>query len=342
MSVLPWIDWDEAERVAIRMLSPGPKASRQQRDQLVRQLRSQTIRATGIITRASGLPVAGDVGELVVDRRNIVRANVNAFRHIFNQLGAEPDGPLSAAGGYLRGSAIGPALALIGSRVLGQYDAFGPSPALYLVAPSIMAVERQLKVNPTDFRMWVVLHEQTHRVQFANAPWLRDHLIGQMHELVADTDEPFWRDIGERLEQIRRDRADGRPTSLRVVNALSSPTTVAAMDQVSAAMSLLEGHADVMMDRAGREVIPTVTTIRARFEARRARRGIFALINKLLGMDAKLAQYADGARFCRHVIGVGGTELLNRAFEGPQNLPNLAELLHPQQWCDRMLADGQA
>lgn len=340
MSALPWIDWDEAERVGIELLPAGPKANQATRDQLVRQLRNQARQASELITEASGLPLVGQARELVVDRRNIVRANVNTAKHIFNQLGTEPAGRLGAASGYLRGAGIGAALGLIGSRILGQYDAFGPDPALYLVAPSIMAVERQLKVNPTDFRMWVVLHEQTHRVHFANAHWLRDHLIEQMHTIVADVDEPFWSDLGRRLEQVRRDRADDRPASLRLVNALSSPGTVAAMDEVTAAMSLLEGHADVMMDRAGKKAIGSVATIRRRFDARRARGGLFALINKLLGMDAKLAQYADGAKFCRHVIKVGGPDLLNQSFVGPQNLPSLAELLDPKKWCARMTGDG--
>lgn len=342
MSALPWIDWDEAERVATGLVASGPKVNRSERDQIVRQLRGQAIRASGLITQASGLPFVGQAGEWVVDRRTLVRANISTAQHIFNQLGAVPEGPLSAAAGYLRGAAIGGALATIGARILGQYDAFGPSPALYLVAPTIMAVERKLKVNPTDFRMWVVLHEQTHRVQFANAPWLRDHLIEQMHVIVSAVDEPFWADLGRRLEQLRRDKADDRPASLRLVNALSSPETVAAMDEVTAVMSLLEGHADVMMDRAGKGEIRSVASIRARFDARRARGGIFALVNRLLGMDAKLAQYADGAKFCRHAIKVGGTPLLNLAFESPQQLPSLTELLNPDQWCERMTGHGAA
>lgn len=340
MSVLPWIDWDEAEKVAIDLIAPGPRASKREREQIVRQLRSQAGQAAESITAASGLPLVGQTPELVVDRRNLVRANIATARHLFDEMGSAAEGRLDAAAGYLRGGAVGGALALIGSRILGQFDAFGPQPALYLVAPSIMAVERQLKVNPTDFRMWVVLHEQTHRVQFANAPWLREHLVGQMHSLVNAVDEPFWRDLNRRLEQLRRDKDDGRAASLRLVNAMSSPGTVAAMDEVTAVMSLLEGHADVMMDRAGRGQIRSLGAIRARFDARRQRGGVFSVVNKLLGMDAKLAQYADGAKFCRHVIKQGGTELLNRAFEGASRLPGLDELLHPEKWCERMSGDG--
>lgn len=341
MTVVPWIDWTAAEQVGLEFVPVGPSVSRRDREQIVSQLRQQARRARGIITEASGLPEVGEARELVVDRRNLVRANVATAREVMAELGSAPNGPLSAAAGQLRGASIGTVLALIGSRILGQYDPFGSQPTLYLVAPTILAVERHLRVDPTDFRMWVTLHEQTHRVQFANAPWLRGHLLAQMAAMLDDTDADWhdesWRhQLGRHLEQLRRDKAQGRPVSLRVVNAVSSPATVAALDKVSAVMSLLEGHADVMMDRAGRAVIPSVAVIRSRFDARRSRGGVHALLDKLLGMDAKLAQYADGAKFCRHVVREGGVELLNRAFSGPEALPSLTELLHPEQWCERM------
>lgn len=342
MTALPWIDWDDAERVGVELVAAGLPVSRAERDQIVAQLRQQAPRASEIVIEATGLPEVGEARELVVDRRTMVRANVATARQLMTELGAEPEGPLSTTAGHLRGAAIGTVLGLVASRILGQYDPFGAQPTLYLVAPTILAVERQLKVDPTDFRMWVTLHEQTHRVQFANAPWLRPHLLGQVAAIVDAADESIWRDLGRRVEQLRRDREDGRPASLRLVNAISSPATVAAMDQISAVMSLLEGHADVMMDRAGSKVIPSVATIRGRFDARRARGGVVALVNRLIGMDAKLAQYADGAQFCRHVVRVGGLDLLNQAFRGPAAMPSLAELLHPEQWCERLTSDSSA
>lgn len=347
MTALPWIDWDAAEQVGLELVDPGPRVGRPERAQIVTQLREQARRAADLLVEASGLPEVGDARELVVNRRNIIRANVATARRLTSESIGVADSPLEAAAGRARGATIGGALAVVGTRILGQFDPFAETPTLYLVAPTILAVERGLKVNPTDFRMWVTLHEQTHRVQFANAPWLRNHLIGQLRAIVEADDEPLWSDLGRRLEQIRRDKTAGRPVSLRLINAFSSPDVAAAMDEVTAVMSLLEGHADLMMDRAGRSVIPSVATIRARFDARRTKGGVHGLINRLLGMDAKLAQYADGASFCRHVMRRGGTGLLNRAFEGPQWLPTLTELLDPEQWCRRLTspaedADGQA
>lgn len=345
MTSLPWIDWDTAKRVGLELVPAGPRATRTERVQLVAELRADARRAVEVITANSGLTATGNAQERVVSRASIITANVATARLLVTGLTQKPQGALGRAAGQTRGASVGAALALLGSRILGQFDPFSPEPTLYLVAPTIMAVERHLKVNPADFRMWVALHEQTHRIQFANAPWLREHLRSQARNIINAADEPFWHDFGRRLEQIRHDRDDRRPASLRMMNAISTPTAVTAMDEISSVMSLLEGHADVMMDRAGHQVIGSVASIRAKFDARRARGGLTGMVNKLMGMDAKLAQYADGARFCRTVIETGGIELLNLAFTGPQALPSLDELLHPQQWCTRMslgFADGSA
>lgn len=344
MGALPWIDWDQAERVGTGLVPAGPAVGRGELDRLVAELRADAALATGIITQVSGLPQAGQASELVVDRRTLVRANARTGRAMLAELDPVTEiGPAERIAGGVRGGAVGAALALLGSRVLGQFDPFAPSPVLLLSAPTILAVERRLDVVPQDFRMWVVLHEQTHRVQFANAAWLRGHILACFRRVfTAEADsQPFWDGLAERLANIRRDRQEGRPLSLRVADAVSSPGAVAAMDDVTAVMSLVEGHADVMMDRAGTSVIGTVHTIRARFDQRRSAGGIMGLLNRLLGLDAKLAQYSDGAAFCRQVIDAAGLDGLNRVFASPSQLPTLPELLHPQQWLARVHPAGE-
>lgn len=341
MTSLPWIDWDAAARTGRRLVPPGPRASRAERDQLVAELRADARRSAEVIVDTTQLPQAGQARELVVDRAGIVRANVlTARRMLAAATDPRPDGAAAKTAGYARGVSIGTVLGMLGSRILGQYDPFGEEPTLYLVAPSIMAVEQQLKVPAADFRMWVVLHEQTHRVQFANATWLPGYLSERARALAEAEDEAFWHDLPARLEQIRADRRENRPASMRVLNALSSPATVAAMSEVNAAMSLLEGHADVMMDRSGRQLIGSVSTIRAKFQGRRSPSGLPALLNKLMGMDAKLAQYAEGAEFCRQVMATGGVGLLNEAFSEAGAMPSMQELLHPDQWCERIAGNG--
>ena len=326
----------------LQLVKPGPGVAGRG-DQIVGQLRQQARRATEIID-ASGLPLAGQARELVVDRRNLVRVNVATARRLTDSLGPAPDGPLGQAAGRARGTTIGGLLASLGGRILGQYDPFGGPPTLYLVAPTIMAVERQLKVDPTDFRMWVVLHEQTHRVQFANAPWLPDHLVGLVVTMLTADEQPLWQNLDQRLAKIRRDRAEGRPISLADKRGVRTRTGGRARPGHRGDVAA-GGHADVMMDRASRSVIPNVATIRARFNARRAGH---PRVGQPAAQDGRqLAQYADGARFCRQVIRRGGVGLLNRVFESPATMPALPELLHPEQWYERMTgvprdADGQA
>ena len=71
-------------------------------------------------------------------------------------------------------------------------------------------------------------------------------------------------------------------------------------------MSLLEGHADVVMDGVGPEVIPQRRRDPARSSPSAAQgQGFDKIIRKLLGLDAKMRQYRDGAAFCRRVIDAG-------------------------------------
>lgn len=344
-SQMPWIDWQGAVSTATALMPPGPPVSQQDRLDCVRDLRRAVRLVPEPIAEATRLPQRGEsVAELVVDRPGIVRANVATARAVIRRLGLDTQipgpGPVRLAG-VVRGRAVGTVLAAVCCRLLGQFDAFGPSQRLLLVAPNIISVERRIGAVPRDFRTWVALHEQTHSVQFANAPWLLDWFAARLARLVDDDHESdFWSDLGARLATVRRDREQGRAWSVRLSNASADPSTVAVLDEIGAVMSLLEGHADVMMDRAGPRVVPTLGVIRTNFDRRRDRKGPSAWLGRLIGMDAKLAQYRDGSAFCRAVIAAGadedaGVDLLNRVFDSPQMLPSLDELMHPRLWIDR-------
>ena len=92
--------------------------------------------------------------------------------------------------GRVTGAQTGAVLAFVSSGILGQYDPFGPNGGeLLLVYPNVIAVERQLRVLPADFRLWVCLHEVTHRVQFRANPWLADHMSQALAVLTEDAGE---------------------------------------------------------------------------------------------------------------------------------------------------------
>jgi coenzyme F420 biosynthesis associated uncharacterized protein len=335
----PGIDWQLAARTGIGLVRPGPKVSRAEIEQAVAQLRDCADRAPGLVADVTKLPVADTAPVLVVDRPGLIRLNTDTAAGLFQKIGITQEDPdfahrISAGAA---GAAIGTVLSLLATRILGQFDPYGAEPRLALVVPNIIAVERSLKAVPADFRLWVCLHEQTHQAQFAHAGWLPSYVIGLMKDLVTEdaATGSFIDELPTRLDRLRTARRDQAETSIDVVSRLSGPKAAAIIDSVTAVMSVLEGHADVVMDSVGPQVIPTWAKIRRDFSARRRRTGFASIIGKLFGLDAKLAQYANGAAFCKAVIDTAGMDTLNRVFNSATDMPTLSELHDPDAWLAR-------
>jgi len=234
---------------------------------------------------------------------------------------------------------MGSVLAFLSSRVLGQYDVFGSDGGrLLLVAPNVVQVERELGVDPSDFRLWVCLHEETHRVQFAACGWLREHMMSEVRALVSDlVGEPgaVLDRVGAALQQLPDVLRGQSETGL--LDLVQTPEQRRALAELTAVMSLLEGHADVVMDEVGPSVIGTVADIRRKFTRRRAGRGsVDQLMRRLLGLDAKMRQYADGARFVRGVVDEVGMDGFNAVWTSPQTLPRPEEIADPKAWVRRV------
>ncbi|MDQ7991800.1 MAG: zinc-dependent metalloprotease [Propionicimonas sp.] len=324
MEQLPFIDWDSAAGFARKAVHPGPELGPGQIAEVVDALRTAAGRATAHVAEVSGMPTPAEAETLVVDRAGWVSAMAGSARSLLAELGA-PTTPASSVDqvrGRVLGLQAGGAFAAIATRILGQFDPFGQPNRLLLVAPNVVMIERQLGVIPADFRLWVCLHEQTHRLQFGQAPWLRAHLLGLVSELLTVT------------EPLQQWRAGNRPHS--IAELVISPAQQGTFDQVTAIMTLVEGHADVMMDRVGTGVVPSLVSIRRGFEDHRDRGGWSALLGRLLGADLKRAQYRDGAAFCRAVLSKGGLDVLNLAFSEPSLLPSLTEVHDPEQWLHRV------
>lgn len=323
MSSLPFIDAGVASAVGGRLVPPGPSLSSAEVAEVVGGLRAAAEASIAPVAEVTGLgaPATGEM--LVLDRPTWVRANVSMALTMLGEASGgampTPERLRDKVAGRANGAQLGAALAVLGSRILGQYLPFLAEPHLVLVAPNIAKIERSMGVDRDDFRLWVCLHEQTHRQQFARAPWLRAHLIAEVGQLLAD--EPGG-------------PPKGRPKNL--VDIVTTPAQKVVFERVSAAMALLEGYADDMMDRVGPDVVPSVATIRARFDARRNKGGWTKVVNSALGMDLKLAQYRDGARFCRAVIDRVGVDGLNVVYDAPEQLPSPAEIADPAAWLRRV------
>jgi coenzyme F420 biosynthesis associated uncharacterized protein len=358
------VDWDLAVTIGSRVAGEGPQVTREVADQVVEELRDDADRSTGLVREFTGL-VADErtAPVLAVDRPGWIRANADGFATVLAPLvdklsekKGEPTGLALAVGSRVTGAEVGLLLGFLASKVLGQFDPFyspheierlprsappphdsagTPKPVagrLLLVAPNIVHVERELGCDPTDFRLWVCLHEETHRVQFTAVPWMRDHLFSEMNA-IADTMEPgkLFDDALGRMSQAIR--GDGN-----LLDVIGSPEQKEILDRVTGVMSLLEGHADVVMDGVGPSVIPTVAEIRRKFDRRRKGVGsLDRLLRRLLGLDAKMAQYRNGARFVRGVVDKVGMHEFNAVWESPANLPTKAEIADPSAWVGRVL-----
>lgn len=351
------VNWDAAGTIAARLVRPGPRASRDELDELVGSLRSAGEQAAGHITEITGLaPIDGrgvsDVPlstVLVVDRSSWARANAQVFsRLVPGTLHPQSSSPA----GYVGAAQVAGVLALLSGKVLGQFDPFtseGPRGRLFLVAPNILTVEREMAAEPADFRLWVALHEQTHALQFAAAPWLAEHLrerASRLLELTKQADDDGapggLGDLVERVTRVLSEALRDGGSSLDSGPALAGVLgreQAEVVKEVGAVMALLEGHADVTMDAVGPGVVPSVAAIRSRFETRRGAVGspLQRVLRRLLGLDAKLAQYRDGAAFVRAVEKRAGTNAVNAVFSGPDALPSPREIADPRAWVRRVL-----
>ena len=355
------VDWDLAVATGRRLVAPGPQITATEARAAVTQLRAFAVEAQRHVASFTRLdaPTGGDVA-VVIDRPGWIQANAVGFRTVLEPLiqkiqERRPRGPspvADAVGSKVTGVQTGSLLAFLATKVLGQYELFPPYGAeaadrpgrLLLVAPNIVSTEREMDVEPRDFRLWVCLHEETHRVQFGAVPWLRTHLIDEISAFVAATEV----DPGALAARLKaaaavaygaiRDGVDPDGEGGSLIEAVQTPEQREILERITALMSLLEGHADFVMDGVGPSVVPSVAAIRSRFQARRREASrLEHVVRRLLGIDAKLRQYRDGERFVRGVVERAGMTGFNVVWARAENLPTKVELTDPAAWVSRVV-----
>ncbi|HZG92967.1 MAG TPA: zinc-dependent metalloprotease [Pseudonocardia sp.] len=340
------VDWELAARTAGRLMSSGPEASRAEAVELVGRLRADAAVAEEHVRDVTGMGhglalLPADV----VDRPRWAEAALRGMAALTADAELPAVSPVvRAVTGRTAGLQLGGLVAYLGGRVLGQYDPFGGADQagkLLLVAPNIHAAQQALDVPSADFGLWVCLHEATHRLQFTAVPWLRDYFAGEIGRflslgrgLTGDGDGGI---TLERLPELIRTVRSSKGDTLAIVELLQGPEQRAVLDRLLALTTLLEGHADHVMDAVGPAVVPSVSTIRYRFTARRRGGGLIdRILRALLGVEAKVRQYAVGAAFTEHVVLATGMDGFNRVWESPDTLPTRAELTDPGAWVRRI------
>lgn len=250
-------------------------------------------------------------------------------------------GPARATAGALLSAEAGALTGYLSQRVLGQFEFVITDPSaparLLFVAPNIAQAALRLELDEEQLLTWIAFHEVTHAVQFTSVPWLREHLAALLGELLDSLElkvdpsvllrPPAAADVREMVAAVRQGG---------LVAAFGGPQRRELLDRVQAVMGVIEGHAEHVMDIVGADALPTLATLRAALDRRRRERPpLLALLERLIGLEAKMRQYAEGKRFCDAVAAASGPEGLQRVFDAPEQLPTLDELRDPAAWMRR-------
>ncbi len=345
LSIGSQIDWSLAASTAKRLVRPGPKTTAYTYDAAQAELADAATRAEAPVREVTGLADGLRIPTTrVLDRPGWIDAAATSMR---SMLGAEELASAPVASGLAAkfgGVQAGGLLAFLSTAILGQYDPFTPDPetgepgVLMVVTPNIINVERQLRAVPSDFRLWVCLHEVTHRVQFSANPWLRDYMQDNVAVLTSETGESTTEIVTRLTKSLKSDEPREKGI-LGAMQMLQSPEQYRAFQRMMVLGTLLEGHADHVMDAVGPAHVPTVAGIRAAFDKRRKapQNPVQRIIRALIGMDAKLAQYIRGKAFVDQVVSTVGMERFNTVWTSPETMPLPEEIDTPQAWIRRVL-----
>ena len=344
------IDWGFAAKVANRVSGTDSFSNSYHASSLAPDFAEFTAQAEELVAEETGLrSLVGPARAKVATRQEWVEANIRSFQRLFRpmteRLGEKMNGPLAPVARRLAGAEVGSLLGWMSKRVLGQYDLMmapdenpDEQDVVYYVGPNVLSLEKRYGFPPREFRLWLALHEVTHRAQFTGVPWMRDHYVGLVNTTLtlADADpkrffDALKRAVGELRDGHNPLNDGGIPT------LIAGPEQRRALESVGGLMSLLEGHGDVTMDRAGGVLVPSAERFSRALSQRRADvRGMARLFRQLLGIEAKMRQYEQGEAFIGHVELERGREFLDRVWVGPERLPTLAEIRDPQTWVERM------
>jgi coenzyme F420 biosynthesis associated uncharacterized protein len=351
------VAWDLAARVATRVAGHDRFAGTAQFASLAPDFEELTAVAEGLVAEATGLrSLSGPARARVTDRAGWVAANIASFRRllrpVLERLGSRlaktastPVGRVvQPVGSAVTGAQLGALLGWMSTRVLGQYDLLlieeerpDDQDIVYYVGPNILALEERFGFPPREFRLWIALHEVTHRAQFTGVPWMRAHFLELVEGTVAAADPDPKRFLDAFKKAVDLVRQGRNPLDDGLMALLATPEQARTLDQVQGMMSLLEGHGDITMDRAGAGRIPNADRFgRVLRQRRQEAKGPAKLLQQAIGLDAKLRQYEAGERFIEAVEAAGGAALLARVWEAPDRLPSLEEVHDPAAWVGRM------
>lgn len=341
------IDWALAERVARRFSGREPLAASYLAASLRDDFDAVTAEAEGLVAEHTGLHPPGAARSQVVDRSAWVSANVASMRRLLQPLTARVGERMASSrvapiGRRIAGTETGVLLGYLAQRVLGQYDLLvldddAAADAVYYVGGNVLALEKRFAFRPRDFRLWIAIHEVTHRAQFTGVPWMKRYYLSLVESALSSIDpdpKRLVQALGRAADELRNGRNpldDGGLVAL-----LASDEQRGVLASVQALMSLLEGHGNAVMNQLGREHVAGQARMARVLQARRQSTGMAAFLQKLVGLESKMRQYEVGEAFVATIEREAGPRGIDAAWRGPEHLPTVDELSRPLDWLARV------
>jgi coenzyme F420 biosynthesis associated uncharacterized protein len=344
------VDWALAARVARRFAGREPAGSAFLAGALRSDFTSVTVQAEDLVAEHTGLRAPGTATADVLDRSRWIDANVSSMRRLLSPLTVRigervAKSPIAPVGRRVAGTEVGVLLGFMAQRVLGQYDVLVPDDpqapggggAVYYVGANIVALEKRYAFRSRDFRLWIAIHEVTHRAQFTAVPWLKPYFMSLVDQALAIVDA----DPGRLMHALRRAADDLRRghnplDDGGLVALLATDEQRGVLDRVQALMSLLEGHGNSVMNHVGSKHVAGQERMARVLQARRRSRGFAGFLYKLLGIESKMRQYELGEAFVEAVEREGGSDAITAVWRAPDALPTLDELREPTRWLARV------
>ncbi len=306
--------------------------------------------AFGPLSEFTGIDLPGSERPVrVASRAEWIDFNIEGFgallEPILKRAAAGAGDATWAFGAVTLTAQVGLLLGFLSARVLGQYDT-GPLVAgkgrpkkpgepgeIFFLDGNIISAAGRLGVPVDGLRLWIVLHETTHALQFEGHPWLRDHLAGLVESFTA----PLADRLGPR-ETVRR-LAENLRTGGRSLELVMTQGQRDAFDKMQATMSVIEGYSDYVMHHVGKRLVPGYEHLKSRMARSRMHRPpLETVIFRITGLDMKFEQYRLGEKFADAVARRVGMEGLNRVWERAENMPTLEEIRDPGLWMERVEA----
>ncbi|HEU4867885.1 MAG TPA: zinc-dependent metalloprotease [Actinomycetota bacterium] len=340
------VDESIASRFAAMFAQPGSLDQSYLLDGLQESFEELTREAEPLIAEESGFASPQPAVARVLNRQEWATANVTSMLELMspllNKMQAKFDDASAFPGAKYAykaalGAQLGTVLGFLSQRVLGQYDILvGHQNQVWFVGPNVVMMERRFGFLPRDFRLWIVLHEMTHRSQFEANPWVRPHFLGLVNQMLESMDMDA-KTLADRMVATFKSNPRLKDDTTPLVMRVLQPEQLEIFNRLQAFMSVIEGHGNFVMDRVGEGRIPSQPRMS------QALRGgssvgtpMAKLMAKVLGFELKKAQYVQGQLFFDAVYASAGSAGVKAVFHSVEDMPTLEEVKSPERWLSRV------